>query len=38
MVANGSENIAFTQVIDGTHNSVVAQFAMETFSFFEGLK
>lgn len=38
MMANGAENITFTQVPDGTHDSVVAQFALDTFWFFEGLK
>jgi predicted esterase len=38
MLTNGAENITFTQVPDGTHDSVVAKFAMDTFGFFEGLK
>lgn len=38
MMANGAENLTLTEVEGGTHESVVAQFAMDTFWFFEGLK
>ncbi len=38
MIAYGAENITLTEVAGGTHESVIAQFAMDTFLFFEELK
>jgi pimeloyl-ACP methyl ester carboxylesterase len=38
MIAQGSNNVSLTEVNGGTHESVIAKFAMDTFWFFEGLK
>jgi pimeloyl-ACP methyl ester carboxylesterase len=38
MIAQGAENVTLNEVNGGTHETVIAQFAMDTFWFFEGLK